>query len=237
MKPKTQIAIETTTRPIGLSTEPEDRMQASTPMPLTTQPQSQTRSSDMTQPQKQSLPRRMTEQYENLSDRASRELDWYFTESRQGEARPSPNPAHREAAAIIGARLAALPAFHRGAIALQYDARDWPKALTSAFGDRTALVVRFECIAHPAIGSRETLERAAAQRLEERIQIEGKDADFVDVLDRQASHCFEKALRAYMRVRGTGLCVAPWPRSGRKRVPPPTPSAATADAVAPAEVA
>ena len=233
-----EIETDTATGPIGPSTEPEARMQASTPMPLTTQSTSQTRSSDMTQPQTHPLPPRMTEQYENLSDRAIRELEWYFTESRHGDARPSPNPAHREAAAVIAARLAAIPAFHRGALALWHDSRDWSNALTGAFHSDTALVVRLECIAHPAIGSRETLEQAAAQRLEERIQNEGDDAGFVEILKRRASRFFDQALRAYMRVRGRGRCVAPWPRMRRKRPPPAsTPCAPAQDVVTTSEVA
>jgi hypothetical protein len=150
-----------------------------------------------------SLPCRGTPGYQLVKDRAERELEWHF-------AKPQGKDASREpSATTIVERLAALPAFHRGALALRHDAREWPASLQSVLGRYTAMAVRLHCSDHPAIGSRETLEKAAAERLDEIARVEGVNAEALIDLEERAERFYEKSLRAYMRMRETEARVAP----------------------------
>jgi hypothetical protein len=163
-----------------------------------------------------SFPREGTELYQTVKARAERELEWYFANAKAS----TPSIEASEAVATIQARLATLLAFHRGAIALRYDAKVWPEALTKAVGGFTAMVVRIHCADHPTIGSTEVLEKAAAERLEEVARAKG----FVGLCDlwSRAHDRYQEALHAYMEARGTGACIVPWTRIRHRRSPPPT---------------
>jgi hypothetical protein len=138
-----------------------------------------------------------------MSDRAERELAWFF-------ATPQAKNTSQEAlATTIRARLAALPSFHRGALALRYEAREWPRALEAVLGRYTAMAVRLHCSDHPGIGSRETLEKAAAERLDEIARVKGECAGALIDLEERASSFYDESLRAYMMTRGRWACGAP----------------------------
>lgn len=140
-----------------------------------------------------------------LDDRARKEMDWFF--GTLGGRVPEENTGlayARAAAEAIDGWLKAIPAFHRGALALRFTPREWPPTLTRRYGTSTSLVVRLECALHPSRGDQttEALEQAAALRLEEVIAKRGGDRH--NLLDRAMTHEF-LAIRAYLKVRGEGL--------------------------------
>jgi hypothetical protein len=163
-----------------------------------------------------SFPRKGTTLYKAVKARADRELEWYFANAKETNVSTETGAA----IATIGGRLETLPSFHRGAIALRHDARVWPKALTDAAREYTAMAVRIHCSDHPTIGSTEVLEKAAAQRLDEVARVRGF-LGLADLCDR-ADERYQEAVEAYMKARGTGACVAPWTRVRRGRRPPAT---------------
>src|SRR5580698_9078248 len=96
---------------------------------------------------------------------AEREASWFFRELG-GKVPEGADPATREAADRIDAWLRAIPAFHRGVLALRYVPRSWPKPIAEEFGELASIVVRLECALHPAVGrSTEDLEQASIERL------------------------------------------------------------------------
>jgi hypothetical protein len=140
-----------------------------------------------------------------LDDRAREEMDWFF--GTLGGRVPEENSElayARPAAEAIDGWLKAVPAFHRGALALRFTPKEWPPTLTDRYGTSTSLVVRLECALHPSRGDQttEALEQVATLRLEEAIAKRGWDKH--NLLDRAMSHEF-LAIRAYLKVRGEGL--------------------------------
>jgi hypothetical protein len=137
-----------------------------------------------------------------LEDRARREMEWFF--DTLGGRVPEENTElayARPAAEAIDGWLRAMPAFHRGALALRFTPRKWPRTLTHHYGESTSLVVRLECALHPSRGdqSTEALEQAAVLRLEEVLVKRGRDRH--DLLGRAFAH-ESLAIRAYLKVRG-----------------------------------
>jgi hypothetical protein len=131
-------------------------------------------------------------------------MDWFF--GMLGGRVPEENTEladARPAAEAIDAWLRAMPAFHRGALALRFTPRTWPRTLTGHYGKSTSLVVRLECALHPSPGDRSTeaLEQAAALRLEEVLRKRGRDRHAL--LERANTH-ESLAIRAYLKVRGEG---------------------------------
>jgi hypothetical protein len=143
-----------------------------------------------------------------LEDTARREMDWFF--GMLGGRVPEENTEladARPAAEAIDGWLRAVPAFHRGALALRFTPGTWPFTLTRHYGNSTSLVIRLECALHPSRGDRsiEALEQAAALRLEEIIGKRGRDRH--DLLARARTH-ESLAIRAYLKVRGDRrLCI------------------------------
>jgi hypothetical protein len=140
--------------------------------------------------------------------RSRREVAWFYSDDARVDQ------ASVAARQKIGAWIAALPPWHRGALALAHDRRDWPRALREATTKPVALIVRIECIAHPGVGSRESLERAAVARLEKRLLDEGKHA--LARHEDRASELMSRAMRAYRKVRGEEPSALPTRRSTQR---------------------
>ena len=100
---------------------------------------------------------------------AEREATWFFREMG-GKVPPDGDPCRQAAAAQIDEWLRAIPAFHRGVLALRHTERAWPTAIAQEFGELASVVVRLECALHPSVGvSTEALERASVERLQDAI--------------------------------------------------------------------
>jgi len=160
-----------------------------------------------------------------LRDHAEREARWFFRELG-GKVPQDGDPSQRAAAAQIDAWLHAIPAFHRGVLALRYVERAWPTCIAEEFGELASVVVRLECALHPSVGvSTEALERASVERLEEAIaRCEGVRARRVPGgrerpmtarenglvrFRRRAHRHVDAALRAFARARRYAHCVVP----------------------------
>ncbi|MGO8998004.1 MAG: hypothetical protein ACLQVI_32180 [Polyangiaceae bacterium] len=103
--------------------------------------------------------------------RAEREASWFFRDL-EGTVPDGGDPVTRAAAEQIHAWLRAIPAFHRGALALRYTPRSWPTCVAREFGALASVVVRLECALHPAVGIRtDALEQASVERLRKAIEV------------------------------------------------------------------
>ncbi len=158
---------------------------------------------------------------------AEREASWFFRELG-GRVPDGGDPAACAAAERISAWLRAIPAFHRGVLALRYVPRSWPKPIAEEFGELASVVVRLECALHPAIGtSTEALEQASVERLGEVIarceRIRARrpstgrtrprcraERELLRLARRAHKHV-ELAHRAFTRVRGFKTCCVPTP--------------------------
>src|ERR1700679_1983798 len=107
---------------------------------------------------------------DQILERAEKEAEWFFTVMGGRVPEPGVGSAHdRAAAETIDRWFRSIPPFHRGALALLYDSRIWPRTMIREFGHHTSLVVRLEC-AQLADGSGrlpEELETRAVRALEE----------------------------------------------------------------------
>jgi hypothetical protein len=135
-----------------------------------------------------------------------RELRWFY--GTLGGRVPEEGAIDVEARAralVIDGHLKAIPAFHRGALALCYTPPRWSRAPGSLASNRslTGLVVRLECVSHPSEGGKtiEQLEAEAIERL-----TTGNACS--DVFERADAH-ERLALAAYLKVRGDGPCLGP----------------------------
>jgi hypothetical protein len=167
-------------------------------------------------------------QREKNEERAEKELTWFFCEMHGKVPEAGTGEAFaRPAAAAIDGWLRSIPPFHRGAMALSFDDREWPETLEKAFGSMTSLVVRIEC-ANLADGSGKPaceLEARALRELEQvvaesdRRQARIKDrprAEEHTVIEQRVSRRLyraerhvELAIRAYAKARGNAHCVLP----------------------------
>jgi hypothetical protein len=135
-----------------------------------------------------------------------RELGWFY--GTLGGRVPDEGAIDAEARAralMIDGHLKAIPAFHRGALALTYTPLKCAGARRSSPSrrDLTGLEVRLECVLHPSEGGKTTeeLEAEAIERL-----TSGTYGD--DVFQRAATHV-RLALAAYLKVRGKGPSLGP----------------------------
>jgi hypothetical protein len=232
--PTTEVPMPATTRLINASitnaptttTTTQENPMLATTIPtaasITTTPTKETAASPITVPPasgrraRPSFPKPGTDLYDAIEYRAEREIEWYFESPADRSRRP-------EATACIERWLAELPSFYRGAITLRYDTtRVWPKRVAEQLAPFTAIAVRFYGANRPVIGPAGDVEQAIAKRIDAILEADaGGTGAVFDAFDR-ARAFFAEAVVAFMKVRGTGKCVAPWPRR-RKRVPPSPP--------------
>jgi hypothetical protein len=139
------------------------------------------------------------------------EVEWFHRTAKgrvpdEGEC----EPATREAATKIAGWLATLLTFYKGALALRFTPRFWPKALVVEFGPWTSLAVRLECAKHPSEKPKSIAEAEAeaASRLVEMIA-RREDVRELIRLRRHAEQHVTHALRGYLHARGVGPCVVP----------------------------
>jgi hypothetical protein len=135
-----------------------------------------------------------------------RELGWFYgTLGGRVPEEGAIDADARERARVIDGHLKAIPAFHRGALALTYTPLKCAGARRSSPSrrDLTGLEVRLECVLHPSEGGKTTeeLEAEAIERL-----TGGTYGD--DVFERAAAH-ERLALAAYLKVRGKGPSLGP----------------------------
>jgi hypothetical protein len=233
----TETAMPTTTRltddSITTATTPtptKENPMLSTTLPtaasITTTPTQETPASPITVPpasgrrtRRPSFPKPGTDLYDLIARRAQREIEWYFESPADRSRRP-------EATACIETWLAELPTFYRGAITLRYDTtRVWPKRVAEKLGPFTAIAVRFYGANDPMIGPAGAVEQAVAKRIDEILESNGKGQGEIWDAECRAVEFFGQAVRAFMKVRGTGKCVAPWTRRRKPKLPdPPEPA-------------
>ncbi len=163
---------------------------------------------------------------------AEREAEWFFRELG-GRVPEGGDPATRAAAERVDAWLRAIPAFHRGVLALRYLPRSWPRPIRDEFDEIASVVVRIECARHPAVGlATEALEQASLERLLsviercERVRARrppgGRTRPDCRAerellrLARRAYRHVDLAHRALTRVRGFKACVVPARPTGEK---------------------
>jgi hypothetical protein len=164
---------------------------------------------------------------DRIEERAEKEIDWFFGVMGGRVPEPGVGPEYaRPAAETIDRWFRSIPPFHRGAMALVFDDREWPETLTKEFGYLTSLVVRLEC-ANLADGvGRSAAERepVAIGQLEEAIAtcqrrreaVEGTRGELMTSRERRVQRRLwralrhkELALRAYAKARGNAPCVLP----------------------------
>jgi hypothetical protein len=141
------------------------------------------------------------------AEKASKaEVEWFFGAMHgkvpgEGEAEPSAC----EAAKLIQGWLAAIPTFCKGALALRFTPRPWPKALVGAFGEWTSLVVRLACSRQESDKPRsiDEAEADAARGLLDAIAA-NRDGRERQRLQKHAQDHVSYAFRSYLRVRGVG---------------------------------
>jgi hypothetical protein len=163
---------------------------------------------------------------ERIRRRAEREAHWFFEVMGGRVPEPGVGPEYaRPAAEAIDRWFRSIPPFHRGALSLLYDEREWSPVLRREFGQITSLVVRLAAAWLADGRPPGELEAAAVLELEEEIAAcqrprrpEG-DTHRRNVFTRRArkvwrrSHraleYIELALRAYAKARGDAPCVLP----------------------------
>ncbi len=165
---------------------------------------------------------------ERIRERADKETDWFFGIMGGRVPEPGIGPAYaRPAAQAVDGWLRSIPPFHRGALSLMHDKREWPEALREKYRWATSLVVRLECarLADGSGRSASELEALAVRRLEEdiaacqrrRAVVEDTHRHAVPTVRevevrRRAHRAYkhvELALRAYSKARGNARCVLP----------------------------
>jgi hypothetical protein len=162
-----------------------------------------------------------------IEARAEKEAIWFY--ERLGGRVPEEGSADvRDAASTIDGWLRSLPAFDRGALSLWFDKRNWPEAIQVEFGNAASLVVRLECVLHPAVGRpTDELEREAVERLsamiadrESRPQTPGrsptpcKSGMHLTQLAYRAYRHSRHAIRGLAKARGDVPCSVPVRRTG-----------------------
>jgi hypothetical protein len=165
---------------------------------------------------------------DRLQTRAERELRWFFLDLLGRVPEPGAGPEQdRVAAQTIDRWLRSIPPFHRGALALSYEKRSWPEALSKEFGSLTSLIVRLEC-AHLANGQSQpgAIEEVAILHLEQAIEACRRRRSRVQGCHRhdsvlvaherslgrrrvRARQHVRLAVKAYMGARGQAPCVLP----------------------------
>jgi len=141
------------------------------------------------------------------AEKASKlEVAWFFDAMKgrvpgEGEA----ELAAREAAAQVAGWLAAIPTFYKGALALRFTPRLWPKVLVREFAEWTSLVVRLACARQESDKPRsiDVAEAEAARGLLVAIEAR-RDARERQRLRKHAEDHVTHAFRAYLRARGVG---------------------------------
>jgi hypothetical protein len=142
---------------------------------------------------------------------ADKEAAWFY--GTLGGRVPD-SGRHRAAALAIEQWLQSVLTYHRGALALWYDRREWPSWLREVFRSGPSLVVRLECALHPAVGrTNQELEAASLERIAELLSAARKDGrplgrELYKLRVRARKH-FKLAVRALATARGGAPCMAP----------------------------
>jgi len=158
------------------------------------------------------------------------ELEWFFDVAEMELAAPSNfgrmlasvspegysrTPEDQVDAAIAHRRilgwLRAMPNHEAGGLQVAYESRDWPRAVRKRFGQLAGIAVRLTSSVDTWPEDRrlqEAVDRVRAQDLAAKCT-SGGHAKFLRELRERAEDRLERAIAAYVAVRGTGRAVIP----------------------------